>query len=298
MNRRNLLTSLPAGIAALAFLTPGATAENSSKNSSTDAMHRDYLDTPDGQIYFWTAGKGPNVVLVHQSGNSSLEYEGLVPLLAGQYRLIAIDLPGHGRSDDTRAEPTVGDYTLAVQRVLNALDVRKAHIVGHHGGALTAMNLATQEPERFDKMILSGTGAARSPEENANFLQTLVESYRPVTDDPAFMAGLWQEYLNMMSDGASVMDILKPFVATLEARQRPYRGIIANLKWDRRGAVKKLRGPVLLLQGDKDRFVSGQESLLSIIPNSTRRVMPGCGTFMFYDKAPDCAAMISDYLGT
>lgn len=300
MNRREILALMSAGAAGLALSEMGrasSTARSDRQQSHPPRLNKAYLNTPDGQVYYWTAGSGPSLVLVHQSGNSSLEYEGLAPHLAGDFRLISVDLPGHGRSDDPSQEPTVDDYAIAVLRVLDALGVTSTHLAGHHGGALTAMNLAAREPGRFDKVILSGTGAARSPEENADFLQTLVDSHKPVTNDPSFMASLWQEYLDMMSDDADVMDILKPFVATLEARQRPYRGIVVNLKWDRRDAIRRLKGPVLLVQGEKDRYVSGQESLLSIIPNSTRLVMPGCNTFMFYDRPADCAQMVRNYLG-
>lgn len=296
MNRRELMASVVAGLSDLSFAELATAQPSPIAVQSNFGLKKAYLDTPYGQVYYWTAGSGPNLVLVHQSGNSSLEYEGLVPFLADKFHCIAVDLPGHGRSDDPTSEPTVDDYAAAIKLVLDHLAVKKAHVVGHHGGALAAMSLVANAPERFEKTILSGTGAARSPEENAGFLQMLVESHKPVTNDPQFMATLWQEYLDMMSDDADVMDILKPYVATLEARQRPYRGIVVNLKWDRREAVSKLRGPVLLVQGDKDIYVTGQESLLQIIPNSRRIVMKGCNTFMFYDRPKDCARMISDFL--
>lgn len=295
MKRRQLMTSL----AALPFAAAvAARAQNPGSLSSGDARIRQgYLDTSDGQLYFWTAGAGANLVLVHQSGNSSEEFAGLVPYLADRYRLIAMDLPGHGRSDDPAREPTVEDYTVAYRRVLNHLGVRKAHVLGHHGGALTAMNLAGSEPGRFEKTILSGTGGVRSAEENEAYIASLTSGDRAIYASTDFMTETWQNYLDMMSDGADPADILKPFLANLEARLRPYWGLLVNLKWDRRPALERLRGPVLLVQGERDSFVTGQETLLDIIPDSERLEMPGCGTFMFYDRAKTCAEMVARYLG-
>lgn len=295
MKRRHLMTSL----AALPLAANAASnGQRQGFFSSEDPRIRQgYLDTSAGQLYFWTAGTGDNLVLVHQSGNSSEEFAGLVPYLADRYRLIAMDLPGHGRSDDPPTEPTVDDYTVAYRRVLNHLDVRQAHVLGHHGGALTAMNLAGSEPDRFVKTILSGTGGVRSPAENEAYIASLTSGDRSIQADTRFMTETWQSYLDMMSDGADPADILKPFLANLEARLRPYWGLLVNLKWDRLPALKKLRGPVLLVQGELDSFITGQETLLEIIPNSERIEMAGCGTFMFYDRAETCAEMVRGYLG-
>ncbi len=297
MDRRQILKSLPASVAMMAMTGHQSAAHAAPRaDEHRGLIDRRFLNTPDGQLYYWTAGTGPDVVFVHQSGNSSREYERLVPLLADRFRMIAVDLPGHGSSDNPTHEPTVDDYAAAVRRVLNHLDIRQAHIVAHHGGCLTAMSLLASEPDRFGKAILSGTGAIRPPAENKAFLDDLMSRQEPVRSDKEFMGDLWALYVSFLSDGASVMDMLDPFIAGVDSRQRPYRGIVVNLKWDRRSAATALKGPVLLVQGTRDSFVSGQETLLDVIPNSERLVMEGCGTFMFYDRAEDCAKMVSDYL--
>jgi len=259
-------------------------------------LHRAFVDTKYGQIYYWAVGQGPAVLFIHQSGNSSQEYESLIPLIKDRCRMVALDLPGHGRSDDPKTEPTVEDYTNAAEQVLNHLKVEQAHIVGHHGGALTAMNLAARNPDRFDKLILSGTGGLKTAEQIQKFIDSLNRVDTTIRTENDFVAKTWDRYVAMRSDGADLVDVMRPYIAFLDARLKPYRGVMVNLKWDRSTALKKLRGPVLLLQGSKDEYVSGQESLLEIIPQSTRIELPGCGTFMFYDKPKKCAEVISDYL--
>ena len=267
-------------------------------SASNLRIRQRYLDLEKGQIYYWTAGSGPDLLLVHQSGNSSEEYAGMVPYLADRFRLIAFDLPGHGRSDDPPEQATVEDFAYAARRLLDHLGVRKAHVLGHHGGALTAMSLLASEPDRFEKAILSGTSGVRSREENEEFIAAFRNFDSSIGGDGEFMANIWDRYMELRSDGAEPVDVLKPFISSLQSRIRPYRGVITNLSWDRRPALAKLRGPVLLVQGDKDGYVSRQEQLLKVIPNSTRTVLPGFGTFMFYEKPKECAELISDYLST
>lgn len=299
MDRRKVVQSIlvAGGVLGSACATTAQNRVGQGLVSASDQRIRQrYVDTDYGQAYCWTAGAGPNVVLIHQSGNSSEEFAGLVPLLADRFRLISLDLPGHGRSDDPADEPSVDDYTIAIEQVLAKLDVGKTHVVGHHGGALAAMNFTVRNRDQVGKTILSGTGAARSPAENGDFLASLLKQDRRIGDDEAWAAEAWGNYLGYLSDGATEADILKPFMAYLDGLLRPWRGVVVNLKWDRRPAVHQMRGPVLLLQGTRDSFVSGQETLLDIIPGSERQVLEGCGTFMFYDRPDICAEVISDYL--
>lgn len=298
MDRREIIQSLivAGGVLGSACTTTAQNRTGQGLVSARDTRIRQrYVDTDYGQAYCWTAGEGPDVLLIHQSGNSSEEFAGLVPLLADRFRLISLDLPGHGRSDDPVEEPTVDDYTIAIEQVLAKLNVGKTHVVGHHGGALAAMNFVVRNRAQVDKTILSGTGAARSPAENGDFLAGILKQDRSV-GDKAWAAKAWDGYLDYLSEGATAADMLKPFMANLDGLLRPWRGIVVNLKWDRRPVVHQMRGPVLLLQGTRDSFVSGQETLLDIIPGSERQVLEGCGTFMFYDRPDICANVISDYL--
>jgi len=72
-------------------------------------------------------------------------------------------------------------------------------------------------------------------------------------------------------------------------RLRPYDAHRKVLQWDRRAALSDLTKSVLLIQGDKDSFVSHQNRLLDILSDVKRAVTKGGGLFMFYDKPKECA---------
>lgn len=250
----------------------------------------------DQQVFYWTIGSGPDLFMIHQSGNSSEEYAGLIAQLADDFRLIAIDLPGHGSSDDPVTPPSVPHYGQACLAVLDQLQVRQAHLLAHHGGCLAAIYLLAAQPQRFRKAILSGLGGPRTPEENAAFRARVLSTPTTIDGTGQFMADAWTRYLAMASANASITDTLKPFIAFLSARLRPHRAMRANLDWDRRPALAKLAGPVLLLQGTKDSYVQGQENLVSLIPNCQRQLVKGGGAFMFYEQPQVCAGIVRSYL--
>lgn len=255
-----------------------------------------YIDGQHGQIHYWTAGDGPNLLLLHQSGNSSEEFSAVAPFLAKHYRMIAVDLPGHGNSYDPVKEPHVEDYAAAVKTVLDELNVEKTHIVGHHGGALSAIALLADDPDRFAKAILSGLDEEYTPEEKQFLIDRVINTDTSVRAEADFMGDAWGRYMDMRSAGASPALMLKPFISFLDARQRPFRGILTNLGYDKKEALTKLRGPVLLVNGELDSFVVKQERILAIIPEAEHFILPGASTFMFYDYAENCAEMVISYL--
>lgn len=264
--------------------------------NSKKLRHFEYLDTNKGQIHYWTAGQGPNLLLLHSSGNSSEEFTSVVPFLSDHFHIIAVDLPGHGRTYDPEAQLQVEDYAAAVRSVLDALNIAKAHVIGQHGGALCAMSLMAEEPERFEKAIFSGVDDGYDPVAKKALIERVKSTDIDITSDGQMMSDTWERYQDMLSEGGTPEQMLTPFIAFLDARLRPARGILTNLTWDRREAVAKLRGPVLIITGDKDSYVEKQEKLLELIPNSSYLEMAGAGTFMFYDHASQSAEMILNYL--
>ena len=95
----------------------------------------------------------PVVVLLHSSGSSSRQWQGLTELLEGRYRVHAVDLHGHGLQ-----APWGGDapLTLADEAALAApllAQAGAAHLVGHSYGAAVALKLATLHPQRVLSLV-------------------------------------------------------------------------------------------------------------------------------------------------
>ena len=126
-----------------------------------------YLDAGGVKIRYIDTGKGQPIVLLH-GGTSRLESwidTGVVANLEKDFRVIAFDARGHGKSDSPREPAAYGrQQALDVVRILDALKIDRAHIVGFSLGGSTVAQLLTLHPERF----LTGVqvaAAGRSPEE-------------------------------------------------------------------------------------------------------------------------------------
>ncbi len=73
-------------------------------------MKRAYVDVPGGQVHYRTEGRGRPLILIHQSVCSSDEYSRVLPLLAKNYRVIAMDTLGYGESDKPPRVYDIPDY--------------------------------------------------------------------------------------------------------------------------------------------------------------------------------------------
>ena len=101
------------------------------------------------------AGEGEPVVCLHGLGGTKASFLPTVAALAESHRVIAIDLPGFGESDKPITAAYDAPYfSRAVGRVLDALEIERAHLVGNSMGGRVAIEVGLREPERVGKIAL------------------------------------------------------------------------------------------------------------------------------------------------
>ncbi|PHR91763.1 MAG: alpha/beta hydrolase [Robiginitomaculum sp.] len=101
----------------------------------------------------------PVLVLIHGFSHSLEGWDGLSAGLTDTYRVVRMDLPGHGLTGpDARARYSNADTVVFVEQFLDALDIKNATLVGSSLGGLVAWRLAQTHPERVDKLVLIAPG--------------------------------------------------------------------------------------------------------------------------------------------
>jgi pimeloyl-ACP methyl ester carboxylesterase len=99
------------------------------------------------------------IVFIHGAGGSSKFWQGQVAALTARVNTVAVDLPGHGRSDGPGCDD-IRDYTRAVADFLTGIAAPPVILCGFSMGGAVALQLMTDCPERVKAGILSNTGAA------------------------------------------------------------------------------------------------------------------------------------------
>jgi pimeloyl-ACP methyl ester carboxylesterase len=118
-------------------------------------MKRHFLDTPYGQIHYVVEGSGEPIILLHQTARSTNEYARVIPILAKNYKTVAMDTLGFGDSDRPSQSTSIALYAETVKLLMDEIGAKKANVLGRHTGSFIAIEVAAAYPERVDKLILS-----------------------------------------------------------------------------------------------------------------------------------------------
>ncbi len=106
------------------------------------------------------APDGPPVVWLGSLGSSTAMWDRQVPAFAGEHRCVLVDHPGHGASPPaTGPLSSIADLGTDVLAALDRSEVARAAVVGLSLGAMVAMWLAAEHPERVDRLALLSTAA-------------------------------------------------------------------------------------------------------------------------------------------
>ena len=259
------------------------------------SRQKGYVGTRYGQLHYWMLGEGPFLLAVHQSAQASHEYLDFANCIADDFRVVAIDLPGHGASDDPDHELSVDEYTEAVLEVLDALKLERVHALGHHGGAYIALNLAHRRPDRVDKTVFSGEGKL-SPSEIDAILGTPMSRDLPLDEPGEFLQKTWSVYRKMSAPGTTLAVTYKPFLVSLDGRTRPYDMHFSVLRWDADEVLSGHRKQTLLIRGEHDSYSGDVDAVHAILSDSELAVIDGGGAWLFYEQPEACADLIREFL--
>ena len=226
-------------------------------------MKTQKIDTPNGAIAVHeSAGQGPPVVFIHGNSSSSRAFSRqLEGLLGRRLRLVAVDLPGHGKSADAKdpSAYSLPGHARAVRAVVEALGIDEAHFVGWSLGGHVALEMAPdlRKPRGF---VIFGTPPLTSGE-------AMSEAFLP---NPA-MKFPFQESIDDVEASAYVAAFFKPGFADIptfflddvlrtdgRARSNLGASLVPGGARDEGAVVHDLKVPLAVLHGGEEQLVNGR----------------------------------------
>lgn len=216
------------------------------------------------KISYSDTGNGTAIVLLHGFLENKKMWKDYVDLFSEKYRVITIDLLGHGESECLGYVHEMEDNAKAVNEVLEHLKIENAVILGHSMGGYVGLAFAELYPEKIQKLVLqNSTSKEDSPEKKLNrtrAIKAVKQNY--VSFVSLAIANLFSE----INRERLVNEIEK---VKTEALKTPLQGIIASLEGmkirkDRENILKRNLFPVLLILGKKDPVLNYDESLSQI----------------------------------
>ena len=110
----------------------------------------------DIQLHYIEQGQGQPLILLHGNGESCDYFEHQIPCFSKDYRVIAIDTRGHGKSLRGEKPFTIKQFAEDLYDFMDAKGITKANILGFSDGGNIALEFALKHPERIEKLILNG----------------------------------------------------------------------------------------------------------------------------------------------
>ena len=246
-------------------------------------------------------GEGEAVVCVHGLGGSSNTFTPLMPAWA-RHRVLRLDLPGSGRSQQAEGALSIERFVQAVQGACARLGIGKAHFVGHSMGSIVCQHIAAQTPALVRSMMLFGPLMA-PPDTVRTALRARAAKAR--SEGAAGMQDITATLLQaaLSADTRQRQPLAVAFVRESLMRQdgEAYARTCEALAGAQAARVEDISAPVLLVTGDEDgvappQAVRAMAERLHGARSTRVAVLPRCGHWTPIERAAECQAEVRDFL--
>ena len=258
---------------------------------------RRFVPVPGGEIHCAVAGEGRSILLLHQTPRSWDEYRDVLPILGEHFRAIAMDTIGFGDSSKPPlGEDSIERWAAVAVSFLDALEIERTAVIGHHTGAVIAVELAASYAERIEAAVLSSAPFVDAEYRAAHSGRAVVDEVERKPDG-SHLAELWRLRMPFYPEGD--IDLLERFVVdALKAGPRAAEGHRVVARYEMETKLPLVRCPVLLVAaGDDPLAYPFVQPLAERLPQSRVAEIPG-GMVPLPDQLPaEFAAAVIEFLG-
>lgn len=241
-----------------------------------------------GLSYREVGGDGPAFLFLHGAGGSSLHYSELLRIVGRKRRAIALDLPGHGRSDPLPdgldPDSLLWRYRDLVAEFAETLGLGRFVLVGHSMGGAVALHFACAYADRLHGLSLIATAARLRVDPSVIFaIENHFEGLAQILGAVAYSpAGDPQQVQRWAADQIQ---------ANQEVCLADFR---ACAGFDLRAELGVMDLPCLIVGGADDQLTPPklQHRLLAYFPRANLQILDRCGHFPFRERAEAVAELL------
>lgn len=264
---------------------------NNLKSDSLNTFHYKGIN-----VSYSDSGSGTAVVLLHGFLENSLMWDGIRTELEKKYRIVTIDLLGHGLTHCLGYVHTMEDNADMVHAVLGELKIRKAIFAGHSMGGYVALAFAELYPDNIKALaLINSTSKADSDERKKNrdrAIKAVKQNYTAFVQ--LSVANLFSEENRERLQGA----IAK---TKEQALKTPLQGIVASLEGmkirkDREVILHSAAFPILLVLGEKDGVLNYAENKVQIEGTSVELETLPSGHMSAIESKHELIKILSSFL--
>jgi len=257
----------------------------------------------DINIYYETHGEGEPLVLIMGYGGHSGWWAPQIPVFSQEYRVVAFDNRGAGRSDKPDIPYTMEMMAGDIAGLLDAIGIDVAHVYGVSMGGMIAQEFALRYPDRVTSLILGCTNFGGThqiiPDAEAMTLLFDLERMKQLTPEERARQMLpfvcSQEFIDNNPDIIErFVTIVAEYVTPIHGYQRQGEAIMRHDTYNR---LPQIKAPTLVIVGDADRLAPVENSrlLASRIPDAELVILENTG-HGFMETAEEANNKVLDFL--
>jgi pimeloyl-ACP methyl ester carboxylesterase len=252
------------------------------------------------------------LVLIHGLASYLPAWKNNLAALSRDYRVIAIDLPGFGKSSKANYAYSMEFYAKVVRGVIRELDLARPTLVGHSMGGQIAMTYALMYPDRLEALVLtSPAGLEAYDDGEAQWLaQAVTPEFTCAADDESIYVRHTQNFHRMPKDAAFMVDDRiavrggPDFDSYCTAVSRSVAGMLDAPVVDRLGQIAV---PTLVLFGEYDRLIPNPllhggstvalaQRAVKRIPGARLEILDKAGHMAQFERAAQWNERVLDFL--
>jgi pimeloyl-ACP methyl ester carboxylesterase len=245
------------------------------------------------------AEQGPSsaepIILLHGYSDSWFSFSRVIPLLARDARVYALDLRGHGKSEQPATGYRMRDLAADVVAFMDAKQIVRATVIGHSMGGFVAQQVALAAPRRVSRLVLVGTATTVR---NMPGVDELAQAVNGLTD-PVPEAFVREFQLSTVHAPVGDEFMNRVVSESLRLPTRVWRALLAGmLDADRAVAIGRSGIPALVLRGEKDAYITPAEtdSLSAMVRASRRRTYADVGHSPHWEQPAEFAKDVRAFL--
>lgn len=267
----------------------------------------------DTEVAYIEAGKGSQtIIMIHGLGSYLPAWKKNFDVLAANYHVIAVDLPGYGKSSKGNYEGSMTYYAGVVREFAKAKKLEKIVIAGHSMGGQIGMVTALQYPDLVEKLVLVAPAGFEQFHKGQRqwFRDVMTVDGVRLTTVEQIRSNLATNFYNVPKDAAfMVTDRIAirsahDFVPYCYMITKSVQGMVDEPVYD---FLQDITQPTLIIFGENDnlipnrylnpgRTVSYAKDGASKIPDSRLEMLPKTGHFAQFEQPDAVNSLIRDFL--
>lgn len=262
------------------------------------------------RIYYQAAGSGRPLVLIHGIGGSSINYAENIAGLATSFRVYAVDVPGHGRSEKPDIPYDVESAVPFIAAFIREVCGEPAALVGMSAGGLMCALTAAAHPELVTHLVLvSSAGLGRDLSMTLRLLSLpvtwpVVASARPtpagvrmslrrIVHDPDCLS---EEMIARLCEDRARPGNVRAMLVALRSNV----GVLGMKRWRRHlRSLRRVGAPVMIIWGRQDRLIPVHHAYHAwrwLGKRARLHILDRCGHWPPYEHPTEFNRLVLDFV--